>query len=372
MKLVNKNILLVSPENWNHIFVSKHHYATHLANRGNNVFFLNPPKTGRYEIKDTEFENLYSIQYPRFVKGLRFFPTYLIQKALLKVYLKIEDLCQVKFDIIWSFDNSVFFDFNFLPHSVFKISHIVDLNQDFNFRKAAKSANLCIAVSHFILEKLLVHNKVSHFINHGYNNSALKKGNDKIESCGKNKIKVALIGNMAMAYIDWKILKQVCNFHSDVDFLFIGPNSIEFSTELNHHHCYKKDLSSFKNAFFLGQVASNSIPNILNQVDVLLVSYKEEHHYEQSNSHKMMEYLSSGKVVMATKTMEYNTLAEKGIIAMSDKNKDFPRLFNEVINNLDNWNNNEMRKQRMNYASNNTYDKQIDRIEKIISTNLKF
>ena len=39
----DKRILIISPEPWDHIPVSKHHYARKLAKLGNRVYFLNPP-----------------------------------------------------------------------------------------------------------------------------------------------------------------------------------------------------------------------------------------------------------------------------------------------------------------------------------------
>ena len=41
--LHNKTILLISPQSWGTMFLSKHHYAIELARRGNTVYFLNPP-----------------------------------------------------------------------------------------------------------------------------------------------------------------------------------------------------------------------------------------------------------------------------------------------------------------------------------------
>ena len=44
------SILIISPEAWNGHFVSKHHYAVSLANRGYKVYFLNPPSNLLSEI----------------------------------------------------------------------------------------------------------------------------------------------------------------------------------------------------------------------------------------------------------------------------------------------------------------------------------
>src|SRR6186713_730734 len=47
--LRNRTILIVSPQSWGKMYVSKHHYAIELANYGNKVYFLNPPQTDKKE-----------------------------------------------------------------------------------------------------------------------------------------------------------------------------------------------------------------------------------------------------------------------------------------------------------------------------------
>ena len=108
-----KNILLISPEAWSHLFVSKHHYAIELSKR-NNVFFLNPP-TETFSLEGTDYKNLWKIDYKPFMKGLRFFPAFLQRYFMRRKFDKLEKLASIKFDCVWSFDNSVFFDFTFLP-----------------------------------------------------------------------------------------------------------------------------------------------------------------------------------------------------------------------------------------------------------------
>jgi len=40
--LENQTVLLIAPQPWNHIHLSKHHYAIELARRGNAVYYLDP------------------------------------------------------------------------------------------------------------------------------------------------------------------------------------------------------------------------------------------------------------------------------------------------------------------------------------------
>ena len=116
MNLTNKNILLISPEPWDHIFVSKHHYAVHLAKRGNKVFFLNPP-VSKSGVACTAFAEVFEVNYSGFPIGVRFYPLFMQKVIMARVYQTIEKLCSAVFDVVWSFDNSVFFDFSFFSFS---------------------------------------------------------------------------------------------------------------------------------------------------------------------------------------------------------------------------------------------------------------
>lgn len=365
-KLQNKSILLISPEPWSHIFVSKHHYAIHLAKKGNKVYFLNPP-SNTFRVEKTIFKDVYSVHYKGFIKGLRFFPA-LIQKWLVRQkFDRLERLCDSTFEVVWAFDNSVFYDFSSLPGTILKISHIVDLNQDFETQKAASTADICFGTTRFIIQRLTRYNKNAHFINHGYNNHYVDLS-IKNNMPGENKIKAVMVGNLSMPYLDWEVLTICAQNHPKIDFVFYGPNASEYSLVINHHHRFKKKLYDLPNAFFPGKIGANEIPAVLNAADVLLISYREEHHSDQANPHKMMEYLGVGKVVVATKTLEYETLTEDSLIAMSDRNEDYPEFFDRVVSDMEKWNSRELRDKRRAYAINNTYATQIKRIEKRIGS----
>lgn len=356
MNLKNKNILLISPEPWNHIFVSKHHYATHLAKKGNKVFYLNPPSNSD-RIEKIDFENLFSVHFTGFIKGLRFFPQFLQKHVIGKKFEQLQHLCKVKFDIVWSFDNSVFFDFSALPEEVFCISHIVDLNQDFEFKKAAKTADLCLGVSKPIVDKLKLYNNNSFYINHGFNKDNKSDQSAKIKLPGKERVKAFYAGNLNILYLDWDLVKACVNKFSNVDFVFAGPwrnNDI-------------KDMLSSKNNFhYLGVLSSSELSKYYQCSDILLIIYKYSEFPDQlSNSHKMMEYLGSGKMILATWTNEYKDLAKDNLIAMS-KNKDtFLMNFQEVISNLDQWNSFRKAKIRKDFSSKNSYINQLNKIEEI-------
>ncbi len=355
MALQNKSILLISPEPWSHIFVSKHHYATHLAVRGNKVFFLNPPSRQRLRMKPTDYKNVFEINYAGFIKGLRFLPGIIQRKVILNKFNKLQELCKTTFNIVWSFDNSVFYDFDALPKNVLKISHIVDLNQDFETGKAASTADICFGTTRFITNRLKRYNPNTHFVNHGFNR-VFQTENIMLD--GQNRLKIVYAGNLDIAYLDWGILEKLAVDHPNVDFIFAGKMAKE-------NHLFQKE-----NVFYQGLLSSGQLADFYQKSDILLLCYKADEFHEQlANPHKMMEYLASGKMVVATKTEGYRQLAEDGVIAMSDENHGFLRLFQEVLDNLDHWNSQWLKERRIAFAKENTYDKQIDRIEYLIRNN---
>ena len=357
----HQNILLISPEPWNHIFVSKHHYATHLAALGNKVHFLNPPgRTKR--IEDTNYSNVYSIQYHGFPRGLRFFPGFIQRNYIRKVYAELEKLCEVNFDIIWSFDNSVFYNFSALPKEILKISHIVDLNQDFQTKKAASTADICFCTSDFIQKKMFQFNSKVFKINHGYNipdNSLPKKL--------KGSIKVGYVGSLHIPYLDWGVTLKIVEQNPEVDFYFIGPLKTAKldSIILN----IIKRLKDKDHVHFIGLISAFDIPNYLAAMDILLIIYKAEEFREQlASPHKMMDYLGSGKIIVSSYTDEY---ADKNhLLLMANKNKELPSLFQQAVLNIRELNNNVNRAKRILFAYDNTYGKQVEKIERLITEHI--
>jgi len=358
MELKNKNILLISPESWEHLFVSKHHYATHLAEMGNKVFFLNPPGAN-LRVDSTKYNNLWNVNYKGFPKGLRFYPVSLQRFFIKKAYNTLQKLCLVNFDIVWSFDNSVFYDFSALPKNVYSVSHIVDLNQNFQTEKAASSANICFGVIEEIVVRLKAYNKNTHLIPHG-----VKISNNYFSENpalpGQNGLKALYMGNLAMPFVDWALLNQLVKNFSEVDFVFVGSNIDvalkNFQVEPSH-----------PNIFFVNSVSADKIQAYLNQADVLLLSYTPEYYQTYASPHKMMEYMASGKAVLASWTPEYETLHEKKLILMAKNHQEFLTNFKATISDLDGLSNKEREEFRKSFAKDNSYEKQIQRIELLMN-----
>ncbi len=351
MPMVNKTILIISPEPWDHIFVSKHHYAFHLAELGNKVFFLNPPhsKWGKHS---TSHQNLTILNYTRFIKGLRYLPKLLRSLITKRKFQQLEKLAETTFDIFWSFDNSVFYQMDSLPKRVIKISHIVDFNQISNGKIAGINADIVFSNSSPINQRFKSLGIKSHFVNHGFH---LPTKPVHVEIPTSQRIKVGYAGNLDIMYLDWDLIIQVISSHPTLDFFFAGSKTNKKITRL---------FESKDNIHWIGKLLPSQLQSFYSQMDMLILTYNADKHCNQlANPHKMLEYLYSGKPVVATYTAEY---ANTELLYMSDGNEEWPSLFGNVANDLSTHSTPTFMKQRREFALNNTYEKQILHIESLI------
>lgn len=355
--ITGKKILIISPESWDHVFVSKHHYASELASCGNAVFFLNPPSHG---FRSQSAGGITIVNAKGSISGLRKFPDFISSLLIEWELNKLENRLGVHFDIIWNFDPSRFFNLSRVNDKI-KVCHIVDWNQNYQRELLAKTCDICLTTSDFLKQELLKINSLTFNIGHG----CIFKSNDKRPMTSKPKpdeISVGYVGNLDIKYLDWDLLTKLALDHSHIHFSFVGPISSEKFASLN--------LSRLKNVSFEGKIPSIEIPSKLEQFDVLLIAYLADDHKEQlANPHKILEYLSSGKVTVATYTDEYKD--KRYLLEMVDHNDKFIDRFTQVISNLEEHNSFEKQMMRIEYAQEHTYENQIACMAQLIETHVE-
>jgi glycosyltransferase involved in cell wall biosynthesis len=368
ISLRDKTILLISPEAWGDNFVSKHHYAVTLARLGNQVYFLNPPSTKFCQL--FKKDNLFLVDYKPKFTGLRFLPSWLAAILIKQEIRNLEKKLNVTFDIIWNFDPSRFFNLKLLNQKL-RICHLVDLNQVFQRHQLANTADICFVTTDYILNTIKPYNKHVYKIHHAYAEPSLDRiiqEENHIFSDNNVRIKALYIGNLSMPYIDWEILEELVRENTGVDFYFIGPEGKSNLSGSNEPPKVLEKIKKLSNAKFTGSVKYDLIPAILERADIVLVSYQERYHIDQASPHKMMEYLGSGKVIVSTYTDEYKD--KKELLVMAKHNDMVPAIFKRVCDNINFYNSPEKVKQRIYFALDNTYTKQLSRIEQLIENNL--
>lgn len=349
-----KNILIISPEPWGVSMVSKHHYAETLARLGNSVWFLNPPGA-----TFNTSELVHQLDDKFHVRGTRFLPSFLQRIILRYSARKISAAAGVTFDVVWSFDNSRHYHLDQFKASL-AIHHVVDIDMNFHLGEAASSADICLSSNFEILGLLKVHQERVYFIQHGF---APDKKIPAALPTGKGEAKIVYAGNLCIPFINWPLIRKLVESNPECDFYFIGASG---GGNLNRGKCNSgpstiEELKQMENVFFLGERSPGELNTLLAQADVLLICYDHVRYPAQvANAHKVMTYLASGKVVVSNVMDLYRT---HSILEMADDADSYLRLFSHVRNNLSLYNSADYAQRRIEFAMDNTYEKQIARIE---------
>lgn len=357
----NKKILIISPESWDFIKVSKHHYAQIFASKGNTVYFLNPPdeKTTGISCKKVS-QNLFVLDYKDPYKGLRFLPRPLRKFFIKNLYHRLEENANASFDVVILFENSRFYDMDFLPDEVLSIYFQVDEDQNFHPGQAAKSAKVVLAINDIIRNLLSQSGKQVHKIAHGFSGHfsefALRvlKGEEQYQK-PEGRLKAYYVGNLDHNFSDVDLLGKLVRETADVDFVFVGPYDPGGKMYNLIKDCH--------NVTLLGKVPASTIPKLLDSADVLFFVYREDF---LSSSHKVMEYLASGKAIVTTRVMGYPD--DKDLFYCSGSADTFVPLFHNVCNHIEEANSPSKMRKRIQFAMDNTYEARVEQIETVISS----
>lgn len=360
--LRNKTVFLISPEDWNFVFVSKHHYAMELAKRGNKVFFINPPRKGKPGslaiTPVNDIQNLYIVDYTVWFRGLRFFPAFLMRWVERRFLNKVENISGLRFDVVWNFENSRFYDMRFTGPKVLKLYFQVDDDQTFHPSTAASTADLSFAINSEIFDSISSYNENSFIIPHSFQGhlspGALKVVNGEyLYKKPEGPITIVYVGNLEHGYINKELFEEVVKHNSGIQFKLIGPYDPQ--KELFHR------LQKYSNVHFQGKVPFNEIPALLDMADALMLVYGKGFNF---SSHKLLEYLGSGKTIISTYMSAYANFPE--LVNMSRSDDEYLYLFSQVINDIESQNSLTKMRARIEFAMEHTYSRQLDKIDNII------
>ncbi len=379
MPLKNKTIVIVSPQAWGQMFISKHHYAIALAKMGNRVYFLNPPETGgnkkpgQVQISTScTHHNLFIIDHRlSFPFVFKFHALWLFHWLMRFHVKKILQQLNRQVDIVWSFDQGHLYPFKFFGKKPFKIFQPVDEPPNAEAIRAAEGSQVIFSVTTEILEKYSGFAQPRHLINHGIGDDFLSV--PVSGPADKKNIHVGISGNLLREDVDRPTLLKIIAENHAVVFEYWGP----FSTANNNiggsaTEETKAFLEELKNLGLLmhGPINQVQLALALQRMDAFLICYDVERDQSRgTNYHKIMEYLSTGKVIIANNVSAYQDKPELlQMVRSRNNNHGLLRLFKEVMQNLRFHNNPGLQEKRKAYARMNTYANQVGRIEKIIGS----
>jgi hypothetical protein len=378
--LQGKTILLISPQSWGRMFISKHHYAIELARQGNLVYFLNPPdekknkRARRISIEPSGVHDSLFLIYHRlsFPYDLKFHFISLFHKLMKPHLKKILRHIGRPVDIIWSFDLGNLYPFDLFPKSARKIFHPVDEPVNQPAIQSAKGAEIIFSVTPEILDKYKQFGLPVYCINHGLSSEFILANSGFRQP--ENSIHVGISGNFLRPDIDRKIMLEIINENPAIVFECWGPfqpkqsniGGVEDEPLIN----FIENLRQLPNVILHGTVPAGALAREFQRMDAFLICYDVLRDQSKgTNYHKVIEYISTGKVIISNNITTYQGMKELVVMANErENNKELPGLFREVVNHLHDYNNQALFDYRKSFAMNNTYMKQVERIANLLES----
>ena len=353
MKLIGRRVLLISPEDWGACWLSKHHYASVLAERGNTVFFLGPRL---FTEPPSELPaNVVLLDNPSIPPGLRHYPRALRHAVHRKLGAQLRRQAGGDFDLVWSFDPCRLLDLDQVCPGSRRLFYLADIFGKCPWPVLARSAQLCLGCSGEILEGLRAHNPNSHFINHGF----IEYPTDSYDfgTPGKN---VVYAGNLAARHLDVQRVARLLDTYKDVNFHFFGDDGTGNLAQGRVLSPLVQQLQERPNAHVRGVVSPRELASIYLAADVLLLFYDPFDGVILWNTHKMMEYLGSGTPILATRTRAYDDIAD--ILRMHDDLDDYISALGSLLEGEPEG----LSERRVQYARDNIYSSQLRKIEELL------
>ncbi len=361
-----KTILIIAPDRWEACNVSKHHYARSLATAGHQVYYLAPYRGGAsYCWQLTPHLHVLHVR-PRY-RGLSYLPKTWACRLMRKEWTRLETLVETTFEMIWSFDSSRFFYLDALP-AIPKIVQIMDLTENFQLDKLCQSADICLGGSKPICAGMRAYNAGVFYIGHGYSDQRVGGSSpvllQEIADIRSRFLHgVGYVGNLEIPYIDWPLLLRTVERHPAAGFFFFGPYGTQTTAA-----AYIQQMKKVGNAFFFGAQPAEALHECLDSMDVLMIAYLAHKYREQlAHPHKVLEYLSTGKMILATWTADYADKSD--LIYMVEDSQQFPERLKTLLDNKHAHNTPEQQIHRKAYADNHSYDKQLRRIAAFLAGN---
>lgn len=267
---------------------------------------------------------------------------------------KVMKLIRDRIDIVWTFDPFRFQYLN-LFNSRMNFYYAADLHYNIkNYEQiTANHADIVLSPSSAILESIKTVSP-KYLIQHAVADYFFREAKS-IAMPGKNPLKVLYVGNLGSKYLDEQLALEAIRLNSNLDFIFIG-NESQLKTEIKAE----------SNVYCVGRKENEDIPDWLKTADILWLYYDtEKYRIAASNSHKIMEYLSSGKPIVSTRISEY---IGNDLLIMPDANKDIPELIKHVSQNIGTFNSEVLTGKRIEYAKAHTYKEQLKRIDRLLSS----
>lgn len=362
-----KKILILSPQPWNHIYISKHHYAIEFA-RNNTVWFISAPEKSLPVRKQTTSAANTGVKLIRYTFRLNDFFKFhmpglyrrLLRKRLYELIREETgpvDIC-IDFGCYQLFDNVDFVE------ARTKIFFPVDDNEQLKI--SSRGCDKVYSVSKNVLQKLAAGNIQGQFINHGIAAVFSEQATQKLKNIQTakpvtgNPVKIGYAGNLFIPFLDIPVFRQLISANRQVQFVLFG--SATYDNQNAEHTAWFKFLKESDNVILKGVVSPPELVAAYDKLDGFILCYKPDYkNYHAENSHKVLEYMSAGKVIISTYLSLYEN-SELLNMAAKNQNEALLDVFGKTIAEISHYNSIDLQTKRIEFALNNSYARHIEQI----------
>lgn len=360
MELRGKRILLISPEPWEGLHMSKHHLSQALAGRGNSVYFLDPPLPGNRGFRSERAGEVTVLRYRHWLRGVNRMPAALNRWYYRRLVKELAARNGGGFDIIWCFDTSRMQSF---PDGIgYKLLHLADYDILGTGKGLIPTADLVLTTGQVVADAVAPAARCR-VVNLGH--ALDERWMESIDTLADRPIaeprEALFMGQLANSYNDWEGFHTLAATHPHIRFTFIGPFDPEFPEPAF------LQLRALPNVIFTGLKNKEELVPLLRAAHILFYGFRSSTWAkERANPHKVLEYLSTGNVVVGSWTMEYASTPD--LFRMAGEGGDLNDAFNSAIRDFAVLNATEQRARRITFAKERRMSRLIDGIETVLGT----
>jgi hypothetical protein len=368
-------ILIISPESWSQMHLSKHHYAKKLAEVATAVYFLGPPKvTGPLvSIRRIEgFGNLFEVNYHRVIPSVMaerwtwlFNRLLLIQGLILRAFLP-------RIDLVWSFELVRMPCLRVFGANIC-IFHPVERVASAQQWSAAREADLCLSVAEDILRDIPECGVGKRLLPHGLADDFLRVYPDEGER--SDFISMGYVGSLVGETLNREAVLMLVRMNPTVRFVFWGETGVR----TRHIHSsagapgdasdFVQELERMENVELRGPCSTEVLAKEMNfGIDGFFVAYRKQVGEDVVNSHKIIEYLSTGKRVVGSPIGFYKNRPDLYRSSQSSSRESVVAEISQVIKEIQEVRDDGGAPCRRGFAFRNSYDQHIKRVSEWIHT----
>ena len=341
-------ILLISPQHWGTMRVSKHHYAIELAKLGYEVYFLEPTdaswqwNSSSFEMKPSDAKGVTLVRQKINVPYNLKFHAKVIFDIFIKRHINQLEKQLGPFDLVWSFDLTNAMPLKYFSKKSKKIFFAADWPQMTEAVKAAESANLLVSVAQEFLDQYPANPATKKLlIDHGVTECFIEEGK---HPCIKTDeiIRIGMSGNFLRPDIDRPVLIDIIKTHSDLIFECFGSFELENSNlggaADQETTIFIESLKNAPNVILHGMVPPEKLAKELRRMDAFLICYDVAKDQSRgTNYHKVMEYLAYGRPIVSNYISRYAKEKEIFIMPESGNNRLNKEFITHLLKILNNW-----------------------------------